>query len=157
MKYLILLLFLTPGLAVPCTCQCGPLGPVKTLMSLKRYLEPRLAPGAIPATILAPAIRKASTKFGVDERTVASVLILESRGLPNAISKTHDFGIMQINSSHGLSKKCLKDWHCNLNFGVFLLAHTTRPCEYNLGPKGKFHRYKSLCELYERKLALKEK
>lgn len=151
MKYLFLsLMLLIPSISVPCTCQCGPQGPIKSLIQLKRYLSPRLSPKSVPVDKLAPAIRRASIKFHVPERMIASVMLVESRGISNATSNTKDYGIMQIAPSHKVSQECLHDWQCNLDFGVFLLARTTRVCEYNVGPNWK-NKLKA-CKKYETKL-----
>lgn len=147
-KYLILLMFMIPAYAIPCCCDAK--DPVKSLTDLEVYLRKHSTVRSIPAKQLAKSIRLASTKYKVNERKLASVILVESRGEPNLTSHTGDYGIAQINPIHGLSQKCLKDWHCNLEFGAFLLARTGRPCEYNVGKRWQ-NKVKA-CLKYESKL-----
>lgn len=126
---------------------------LRQLQVLTKYLERNLAPKAVPAKKLAPFIIKLSKQYGVDPMLVARVLILESRGLANATNGS-DFGIMQVNYKHGISRECLYNWRCNLTYGARYLARATRPCQYNLGLNRNLTKYSTACARYERKLAV---
>lgn len=107
---------------------------------------------AIPAHELAHAIVQEAAIAAVDPVLVAKIVMVESRGRPDAVSDTNDIGLMQINAIHGIEERCLLDWRCNLKAGVAILAQfrNHRPCAYNVG-----YRYKTRltkCLQYEARL-----
>jgi soluble lytic murein transglycosylase-like protein len=120
-------------------------------IKLQKYSHPK----AVKPKKLAPAIMLLSDFYGVSPDLITRVLLLESRGRQDAVSRTHDSGLMQVNAyvakNHGVSSSCLKDWFCNLQFGTYLLAQSRRPCAYNLGNRGS-RTYAISCKTYERKL-----
>lgn len=107
---------------------------------------------AVPAHELAHAIVAEAAVAGVDPVLVAKVVMVESRGRPDAVSETGDIGLMQINPVHGVPEDCLLDWRCNLKAGVAVLAQFKRhrPCAYNVGYRYRTRMTK--CLLYERRL-----
>ncbi len=133
------------------------------LTAVTAILVGNLAPGAVPAPILAPAIINAAAKHDVDAKLLARIVVVESRGLASAVNrKTDDHGLVQINaktaSLYGISSSCLKDWKCNLDAAALILSDLSqlsnfRACTYNVGPKGRFLKYREACERYETKLA----
>lgn len=121
------------------------------------------APGAIPAEVLAPAIMQAAVKHRVSAVLLTRILLVESRGVANAYNPiTQDYGLLQINErtrrSYGLTNRCMANWRCNLDAGAMILADLlaidgSRACTYNIGPRGRFAKYKEPCERYEHRIA----
>lgn len=110
------------------------------------------APNAVPAHILAPAIKREADANGLDPVLLTKVLLLESRGVATARSN-RDHGIMQINEVHNLSGLCLYDWRCNLHHGARILASMPRTCQYNVGASRVLKGNILLkCLTYERKV-----
>lgn len=120
------------------------------------------APNAIPAQELAPAIMKAAVKHRVSAILLTRIILIESKGVPTAFnSDTIDHGLLQINErtriAYGLTQKCLSDWRCNLDAGAKILSdmlamEDSRPCVYNVGPRGRFKKYETACLRYESRL-----
>lgn len=120
------------------------------------------APKAVPATQLAPAIRYAARRHGVDPVLLARIVMVESRGVAGAYNaKTQDHGLLQINEqtrrAYGFSRWCMSQWQCNLDAGAIVLRdllkmRDSRPCVYNVGPRGRLPRYETACLTYEKKL-----
>jgi hypothetical protein len=77
---------------------------------------------------LAGAIVRSSRRYNVDPRLVASIMIVESRGNPFAISGSDAVGIMQIHvptwsrviDEEGINLFNIED---NIDFGVRILSH----------------------------------
>lgn len=146
MKLGLILLALIPGQAY---CPAAESGLIKdSALVIEGFLRPRLARKSVPARDLAREIKKVSKLYGVPSMTIARVLLVESRGVASAHSDTGDFGLMQINQVHGVSKRCLTAWQCNMAFGTFLISRTKRICEYNVGKRGNI----KACRRYEAKL-----
>ncbi len=134
------------------------------LATVTAILVGNLAPGAVPAKELAPAIVEASRAYRVDAKLIARIVVVESRGIATATnSRTQDYGLMQVNKTtqiaYGFTDVCLKDWRCNLLAGTkvlhdLLAMKGSRPCVFNIGPRGRFLKYKVVCERYELKLAM---
>jgi hypothetical protein len=100
-------------------------------------------------------IHEISQAENVDALLLAKMVVVESRGKPNAVNKkTGDYGIAQINlKSHpNITKACAMDARCGLEAGARILAKAKRPCVYNLGAIGAKRNPKS-CLRYEDKLA----
>lgn len=118
------------------------------------------SPKAVPAQTLATEIMKVSAKYGINEKDLVRIVMVESAGDPNAINrKSNDYGIAQINIRTAKAMKvpmfCLKDWKCNLDTAGRLIKQQMRSkyyriCHYNTGPKKKACKY---CLMYEAKLA----
>jgi hypothetical protein len=133
------------------------------LAAVTAILVGNLAPGALPPSILAPAIIEAANKHDVDAHLLARIVVVESGGRPDAFNAvTGDHGLVQINAKtaalYGIKPSCLKDWKCNLDASAQILGDLmrikgARHCLYNLGPKGRFEKYRTACERYETKLA----
>ena len=133
------------------------------LAAVTAILVGNLAPKAIPASVLAPAIIKAAQNHDVDPKLLARIVIVESKGLPTAFNaETGDHGLVQINSKtaalYNISSSCLNNWRCNLDAAALILSDlmqmkNARACLYNLGPKGRFVKYAAACNRYESKLA----
>jgi soluble lytic murein transglycosylase-like protein len=125
-------------------------------------LVDNMHPKAVQAENLAAAIYWESMQAGVDPELVARIVVVESSGRERAVNYgTADFGLMQINKrtaqAYSVSQQCLMNWKCNLKAGIKILADMQRispdrPCMYNLGPKGRFKKYKNKCSKYEQKL-----
>lgn len=121
------------------------------------------SPQAVPADVLAPEILRVAQKRQVSAIMLTRIILVESRGVANAKNdETEDYGLLQINertrSSYGFTRACLKDWKCNLDAGAQILSDLLmmdggRVCAYNLGPKGRFKKYREHCLNYERKIA----
>lgn len=121
------------------------------------------APGAVPAAELAPAIRYAANRHGVDPVLLARIVMVESRGVANAYNaKSQDHGLLQVNErtrrAYGFSHWCMQQWQCSLDAGAIVLRdllkmRDSRPCTYNVGPRGRLPQYETVCEKYEAKLA----
>ena len=121
------------------------------------------APGAISATELAPAIIETANKHNLSPILLTRIILIESKGLPGAFNAdTIDHGLLQINertrAAYGLTDTCVRDWRCNLDAGAKILADMlamegSRPCVFNVGPRGRFKKYETACLRYERKLA----
>lgn len=134
-----------------------------TLGAIMAMLVSSSSPAAVPASELGPAILHASLRHNVDPHLLTRIVLVESRGVATAYnSKTKDHGLLQVNEAtrkaYGISKWCLKIWQCNLDAGARILADMyampgARPCVFNIGPKGRFEKYATTCESYERKLA----
>lgn len=95
---------------------------------------------------------EASVK-GLNPELVARIMIVESNCKANAVNKrSHDYGLMQINKLHKISKECLKDARCNIKAGVSILHsfRKKRICAYNVG--FRIDSLPKTCETYERKL-----
>lgn len=136
---------------------------MKLLAAITALFVGNLAPDAVPVKDLAKEVLKVSRAHQVDPLLVARIIVVESRGRANAKnSRTDDYGLMQINKAtqiaYGVSDDCMKDWKCNLDAGVKILSDMlkmkgSRPCMYNVGPRGRFEKYKTACEKYEVKIA----
>lgn len=113
------------------------------------------------AAQLATVVQREACYFKVNPILVAKIIIIESNGDIHAYnSKSHDYGLMQINESTAEEYKvpadCLLDLECHVHHGVYILAALTdrrnfRPCMWNVGPAGVVAHYKA-CVQYERKL-----
>lgn len=120
------------------------------------------APNAVPAKELAPAIYQAAAKYGVDPVLLTKIVLVESLGVPGAYNaKTADHGLVQINEAtrkaYGISLACVRNWRCNLLSASRILADMlkmdrSRPCMYNVGPRGRLPQYATACLRYEKKL-----
>lgn len=121
------------------------------------------APNAVPAKDLAPAIMKVAVKYRISATLLTRIVLIESRGVASAYNaETFDLGLMQINErtriAYGLTDVCMADWRCNLEAGAMILADMlamegSRPCVFNVGPRGRFKKYETVCKQYERRLA----
>lgn len=117
------------------------------------------AAGAIPADVLAYHTTHIAEAFGVEPQLAAAVILAESGGRAGAInSRTHDYGLMQINERQAtqlrINKKCLMEWRCNMVYGIQHLSKLKRPCQYNVGQYRHISgRFVAICEAYEAKLA----
>lgn len=133
------------------------------LAAVTAVLVGNLAPGALPPSVLAPAIIKAAAKHDVDAHLLARIIVVESGGRPDAFNAVSgDHGLVQINSKtaalYGIKPSCLTNWKCNLDASAQILSDLmhmkgARYCLYNLGPRGRLEKYRSACERYETKLA----
>lgn len=131
------------------------------ILLLQIQLMKHSAKDAVAPEQLAPAVYKLATEYEVDPELVVQIIIVESRGRAAAYNaKTHDYGLMQINSNtawlYGFSKQCLLNWRCNLEAGIQILADLQehrhyRHCMYNVGPK--WDKKERACKVYEAKLA----
>lgn len=133
------------------------------LAAVTVILTGNLAPGAVPVSLLAPAILETAIKHAVDPQLLARIVVVESAGRAAAVNQvTDDHGLLQINfrtaGLYNISTSCLHDWKCNLDAGAKILSDLLKirgatACSFNLGPKGRFIRYKNACEQYESRLA----
>lgn len=133
------------------------------LSAVTAILVGNLAPGALPPSVLAPAIIKAAAHHDVDPKLLARIVVVESGGRPDAFNAaSDDHGLVQINAKtaalYGIQTPCLRDWKCNLEASALILSDLMRMkgaryCLYNLGPRGRFEKYRTACERYETKLA----
>lgn len=135
-----------------------------TLLALvTAILTGNLATTAVPTQDLATAILRVSRDYQVDAQLIARIVVVESRGRADVVNKlTGDYGLMQVNKAtqiaYGFSDACMRNWRCNLRAGTLVLSDllkmkSSRPCAYNVGPKGRFLKYREVCERYELKLA----
>lgn len=125
-------------------------------------LQKHAVPGAVPASVLAPAIVRTAEKYNLDPVLITKLIMVESRGLPQALNRnSKDYGLMQINvntaKAYGYSAKCLMAWQCNLDAGAKILVDLKkhkgyRACMYNLGPR-KARVNPETCARYEQRLA----
>ena len=133
------------------------------LAAVTSILVGNLEPGALPPSVLAPAIIVAAAKHDVDPKLLARIVVVESGGRPDAFNaESDDHGLVQINARtaalYGIETSCLTHWKCNLEASARILGDLMRmkggrQCLYNLGPKGRFEKYRTACERYETKLA----
>ncbi len=117
-----------------------------------------LAPGAIPAEKLAPAIIKAANKFEVDPVLLTRIVLVESKGLEKAQNEiTQDYGIAQLNintmNAMGITKKCALEYKCNLMWAAKILSQFKRVCSYNVGTGSLIGTRLKNCLRYEQRLA----
>jgi Transglycosylase SLT domain len=117
-----------------------------------------VAPTSVPAEKLAPAILELSNEYGVDPVLVTRIIVVESKGIEKAFNKhTQDYGLMQINvhtaNSLEISRTCLMNWHCNLEYGIKILSSFKRVCRYNVGTAALEGMKLKRCLQYEHKLA----
>ncbi len=163
MKALTLIISLTlfPIVTHP-ECECTSSGciAIKALKAIELKLKRNASPKAVQPKVLAPVIIRLSKQYDVNPDTIVRIILIESKGIASAYNKrTNDYGLMQINGrtakAYGLSKACLRNWECNLEAGIRVLADIRdgRVCRYNVG-SGRLHKAKlSRCITYERKLA----
>lgn len=133
------------------------------LQVITAMLLANCSPKGIPAQDLAPMIIWLSSQRSVNVELVTKIVIIESKCEQGARNKkTSDYGLMQLNyhtmRSYGISVTCAMNWKCNLEAGIKILSDMAdnkgyRACMYNLGPRGRFKKYASSCQKYERKLA----
>lgn len=153
---------LTSAESTHCECRTNACRTSKAIEAIKIQLKKKAAPNAVPAQELAPAILRASLKYGLDYHLLTAVILVESRGVSTAYNKrSHDHGLGQINAKTagklGLSMACLYDWRCNLDAMARILSEINdgQICRYNVGTGSlKYEKLFNNCKRYEQRIAL---
>ncbi len=166
MKYLLLVSFvlflsvLTSAQSERCVCKTSLCRTNEAIKAISEQLRKKASPRAVPAKLLAPAILRASLKYGLDYHLLTSVVLLESRGIEKAYNRrTKDYGVGQINihtaNSLGLTMTCLMNYNCNLDATAKILSSISdgNICRYNVGTGKLIGKLLKTCHSYERKLA----
>jgi len=100
---------------------------LKLVLAAIAWLQPNLAPQA--AQTYAEIIAEVSTKHQVDPLLVVAIIQRETKFQSSKVSRTKDYGLMQIHVTHTSSsqflgrEKDLFDPRVNIRRGVYLLSH----------------------------------
>lgn len=104
----------------------------------------------------APYIKHEASVKNISPELVARIMIVESNCKSKAVNRmSKDYGLMQINTIHKVSKECLFDARCNIRSGIEILATFKRssqysPCMYNIGYA--IDKKRKACDTYLNKL-----
>jgi len=98
----------------------------------------------------------AADYYGVDRKLVRAVILTESMGRANVVSKTGDYGIMQVNKRNIKDYRIYVDVRFQIVAGVEHLAKLKhkkhRPCTYNVGTAPFTQNRLKACVKYANKL-----